>query len=423
MSAPGTIALALGVSAWESVLVSKLIAGHRDRKIRRCVDVVELLADVATGLADVVIVDADFPRLDATTVGRLTTGTRLVIGVSADEAGEARLRQLGIRSTVGIDPRSPAVAVDQVYALIGSATPATAQPNPVALSPGADPEAETDQQILAGRVVAVWGPAGAPGRTTVALALAEACGALGADSIVIDADTTAAGVAPALAMTADASGLVAACRHSEQGALDVPALARLSHSVDSRYRILTGLPAANRRSEVRPAALSGLLDVARALCDWVIVDLDATVPRPPTNSFVGIEAGDVPVIDSVIDTCDVIVAVVGCDPVSLTRLMSGIGAVREANQDAPLIVILNRLRSSVLTNAQVNEVREFLVTEHAVDQVCTVPDDRSGFDAAALAGHTITENNPKSAAAVALADAARRTLSLPATREQADSVA
>lgn len=146
--------------------MSKLIAGHRDRKIRRCVDVVELLADVATGLADVVIVDADFP---VSTYGRSPHDRH--------SAGHRRQRRRGwrgtptsARSTVGIDPRSPAVAVDQVYALIGSATPATAQPNPVALSPGADPEAETDQQILAGRAVACAGPAGAPGRTTVALA-------------------------------------------------------------------------------------------------------------------------------------------------------------------------------------------------------------------------------------------------------------
>ncbi|MGV1036754.1 MAG: hypothetical protein ACOYD0_06970 [Candidatus Nanopelagicales bacterium] len=424
MSAAATIALALGVSTWESALVSRLTTGHRDRRIRRCVDVVELLADVGTGLADVVIIDADFPRLDATTVGRISTGARLVIGVSIDEAGEARLRQLGIQSTVGIDPRSPSVAVEQVCALISSTASSEFAANPAGIlpSPGVSPEL-ANEPILTGRVLAVWGPAGAPGRTTVALALAEVCGALGKDSLVIDADTTAAGVAPALAMTAPASGLVAACRHSEQGALDVPALARLSHSVDGRYRILTGLPAANRRSEVRPAALCGLLNVARALCDWVIIDLDSAVPRPAANSFAGIEVGDVPVIDSVIDASDVIVAVAGCDPVSLARLMSSIGAVREANQEATVIVVLNRMRGSLLTNAQIAEVRDFLTTQHHVDQVCTVPDDRSGFDAAALAGHTIAEHDPKSAAALALVEAARRTLSLPAIKQQADSVA
>ncbi len=424
MSTPGTIALALGISTWESALVSRLTGGHRDRRIRRCVDVVELLADVGTGLADVVVIDAQFPRLDATAVGRIAAGARLVIGVSIDEAGEARLRQLGIQATVGIDPRSPSVAVEQVCALISSAASTADPPKPAAMLPSAGVSpGPGNQSILAGRVVTVWGPAGAPGRTTVAIALAEVCGALGKDSLVIDADTTAAGVAPAVAMTAEASGLVAACRHSEQGALDVPALARLSHSVDGRYRILTGLPAANRRSEVRPAALCGLLEVARALCDWVIIDLDSTLPRPASNSFPGIEVGDVPVIDSVIDVSDVIVAVAGCDPVSLARLLSGIGVVREANQEATLIVILNRVRGSLLTNAQIAEVRDFLATHHQVDAVYSVPDDRSGFDSAARAGRTITEHDPKSVAALALADAGRRTLSLPARTQEADSVA
>lgn len=126
MSTPGTIALALGISTWESALVSRLTGGHRDRRIRRCVDVVELLADVGTGLADVVVIDAQFPRLDATAVGRIAAGARLVIGVSIDEAGEARLRQLGIRHRR--DRSSiPVVAVEQVCALISSAA-STADP-------------------------------------------------------------------------------------------------------------------------------------------------------------------------------------------------------------------------------------------------------------------------------------------------------
>ncbi|HAN70940.1 MAG TPA: hypothetical protein DCQ36_05050, partial [Actinobacteria bacterium] len=51
-----------------------------------------------------------------------------------------------------------------------------------------------------GRLVAVWGPMGAPGRTTIAVGIAEALAERGARVCLIDADTYAPSVALALGL-------------------------------------------------------------------------------------------------------------------------------------------------------------------------------------------------------------------------------
>ena len=78
-----------------------------------------------------------------------------------------------------------------------------------------------------GRVVAVWGPTGAPGRTTIAVTLATELAALGIPTVLVDADTYGGSVA-ALSFLDEAPGIAAATRAADQGTLDLPTLARLA---------------------------------------------------------------------------------------------------------------------------------------------------------------------------------------------------
>src|ERR1019366_10177289 len=70
---------------------------------------------------------------------------------------------------------------------VGYAEPRAALPDVPALSlvPADDVEAV---ERVDGRLVAVWGPTGAPGRTTVAVVLATEAARLGCPSLLADAD-------------------------------------------------------------------------------------------------------------------------------------------------------------------------------------------------------------------------------------------
>ena len=78
------------------------------------------------------------------------------------------------------------------------------------------------------RITTVWGPHGAPGRSTVAIQLAVELARRGRRTALADADTVAPSLALLLGMDDDAPGLAGACRRAGTGALDPAELSRLS---------------------------------------------------------------------------------------------------------------------------------------------------------------------------------------------------
>jgi Mrp family chromosome partitioning ATPase len=113
-----------------------------------------------------------------------------VVGVApaGDEDSERRLRQLGLHH-VGSDADPPAVLVDLTRAAL-SAEPAPSPPAPADAPP--PPDHDVSHILLA-----VWGPKGAPGRTTVAVNLAFEAAPLVGEVLLVDADTYGGAVAHA----------------------------------------------------------------------------------------------------------------------------------------------------------------------------------------------------------------------------------
>ena len=72
-------------------------------------------------------------------------------------------------------------------------------------------------------VVAVWGPTGAPGRTTVAVGLADEAARLGISTLLVDADVYGGVVAQVLGLLDESPGLAGAARLAATGSLDAAA--------------------------------------------------------------------------------------------------------------------------------------------------------------------------------------------------------
>ncbi|RZS90123.1 Flp pilus assembly CpaE family ATPase [Motilibacter rhizosphaerae] len=393
--------VALPGAPFEGELVGRIEhGGGALRVVRRCVELADLLAAAAAGSGEVALVGADLRRLDRDAVARLHASGVAVLGVAAatDDHGRERLRAAGVAPVLAAD--APLAALEEAVSLAlerlggtarGWADPAAALPLVADL-----PAEEAPEPAVEGTVVAVWGPAGAPGRSTVALGLASEAAALGVPTVLVDADTYGGVLAQALGLLDEAPGLAAAVRLAATGGLDVAALGRLAPEVSPRLRLLTGIPRAERWPELRPAALEDVLRAARGLGALVVVDcgfcleqdeelsFDVAAPRRNAATLVALEQADV------------VLAVGSADPLGLQRLVRGLRELRDAVPVADPRVLVNRVRRSVVGPRPEQQLRDALVRYAGVADAVLVPEDRAGLDAALLAGRTLAEAAPGS---------------------------
>ena len=262
---------------------------------------------------------------------------------------------------------------------------------------GGQPLPEAGDGSAGGRsaVVAVWGPTGAPGRTTVAVNVAVELASRGQEVLLVDADTYGGSIAQALGLLDEAPGLAAACRAADQGTLDLPALARLAPVVTPRLRVLTGLPKAERWPELRAAALERVLDLARGLTPLVVIDCgfcleddeelsyDTTAPRRNEATLMALAHADS------------LLAVGGADPVALQRFVRALQELGSVPSPTPTPVV-NRVRSSAVGSRPEERIAESLHRFAGLDGLSFVPDDPETVDAALLAGRSVVEHAPNS---------------------------
>lgn len=414
---------------WESVLVSAF--ERRDlgvAVVRRCVDLADLLAAATTGSARAVLLSADLRRLDRDALARLAVAGLAIVGLAppGDEDAERRLRQLGVAHVLPADA-SPELVGATLIRAVGTAAahsgpvalsdPGGALPDHPQLDPGAPEPGPLEQVFPPGqtRVVAVWGPTGAPGRTTVALGLATEAAALGVSTLLIDADPYGGSVAQLLGLLEEAPGLAAAARSANNGGLDARSLAGFCREVLPGLRVLPGILRPERWPELRPTSLTAVIGQARNLAQLVVIDcgfcleadeeimFDTAAPRRNGATLESLEAADV---------C---LAVGSADPVGLARLVRGLDSLRETVPDAQPQIVVNRLRKGVVPGDPATEVCGALRRHTGLVPVAVLPLDVGGLDAATGAGLPLNAAAPHSPARKELARLAAALVGLPAT--------
>ena len=372
---------------WEPAALEMLARSTRLAVHRRCVDLHDLVAGAGTGTARAALASAGLVGLDADSVATLCRhGVGLVV-VADDPVPQSaeRLRRLGVRAVVG---RDLAGLVDALVAAEGGRTPAEATGPPAPLAePDAGVDAGEDAPAV-GRLVAVWGPAGAPGRTTVAVGLAAEAAHRGRRTLLVDADPYGGAVAQHLGVLEEVSGLLAAARLANAGELDPARLAGLARAVTEGLRVLTGLPRPDRWQEVRPGAFTDLLDAACSLDDLVVVDLGFSLERDPQDPFGSAPQRNQTTLMTLEQAHDVVV-VGSADPVGLARLARGLVDLQEAASGVPLHVVVNRTRPTLgWSESQIRGMVEGFVRPSSVT---FVPDDRPTADQALMAGRSLVE--------------------------------
>jgi Flp pilus assembly CpaE family ATPase len=340
-----TVVVAAGGASWEAAALEEIRRSDRMRLHRRCLDVAELLA--LSGLCDVAVVSTDMAGLDADAVMTLQRDGVRVLGVGLEERG----RHLGISTvTVPGQIESHLREPDEFAAVESS-----------------------------GRLLAVWGPHGAPGRSVVAASVASAWAGSGRHVTLVDADPRGGAQAQMFAVLDEASGLVAACRSANHG--ELAELCDHAVTVEPGLRLLTGVTRAEMWDQVREGPFQVVLRTVTQASDAVVVDLGPGLD-PQTRH--------------VLAAADQVVVVGRADPVGLARL---IRALHDLSADLPIaltapVVVVNQLRSTAVWSER--DVRDAIERLAGVRPDVFVPADFKTLDAAALRGKVPAQVAPGS---------------------------
>ena len=198
-----------------------------------------------------------------------------------------------------------------------------------------------------GRIVAVWGPIGAPGKTTVAMNLAAEQAAAGCKVMLIDADSYGASIAASLGLLDESASFAQACRAADQGALTLAGLAKITTKLvfsQGSFSLLTGLTRADRWPELRAAAVERVLGLAREMAELVVVDCGFALESDEELSYDTVAPRRNGATLAVLSQADLIYAVGNSDPVGIPRLIKGLGELAQASPGTEVRVVANKVR-------------------------------------------------------------------------------
>jgi len=366
------VLLAAAGAPWEAVALRSLTAAGMV-VLKRCVDLPDLLASAATGEAVVAVVSGDLDGLDADSVVRLLRHDVRCVAVGGDPG---QLERLGVVAVLG--PSEAGLADDLPEAV------RSAHARDLVVDPDPAPAEEGLGDGSPGRVVAVHGPTGAPGRTTVAIGLAAEHAHRGRRSLLVDADPHGGAVAQHLGVLDEVSGLLAAARLVNAGALDAEAFARCRRLVAERLEVVTGLPRPDRWVEARAGVLDVVLARAAEVGDVVVdtgfsLEDDADLGRPLSRNQLTLDA---------VAAADVVVVVGTAEPTGLARLARTLVELRDT-ASAPLVVVVNRMRDSLGWGRR--DIVGMVEGYARPASVHFLPDDRATTDRALVAGRSVVE--------------------------------
>lgn len=407
MASPGVI---IAVAGPVEARVAQAIDGARGLQVvRRCADLAEATAAAEAGVGAIVVL-SDQPHLTRTVLADLARLGIAVVGVPSTPEAAEQLSLIGIEVVV-----PPHAADGDIAAAALGALAALTEHEPRSRGT-VSTVAQTSSRT--GIVIAVWGPTGAPGRTTLATNLASEIALQGAATLLVDVDTYGGAVAQACGLMDEAPGLAAVARAAQHGSLDQATIDRYALEVAPRLRVLTGVTRPERWTELPAPALDEVWRAARTCADVTVIDCGF-----------GLETDEDLVYDthapqrngatlSALAAAQTVVAVGTAEPLGIQRLVHGLTGLRAAASVEPVVVV-NRVRAEVAGVRPEEAVADALLRFAQVSHTWTVPWDPRACDAAALSGQLLAERVPRSRARRAIGALAT---SLHAPAAPADAV-
>lgn len=330
----------------------------------RCLERAELLATLRAGAADLVLAVgvADWFDFQCHEEAR-RCGVHLY-GIAVDPV-EADL--LEVRGFVVVRD------LTHLRELLIRDLPLADEPNP-------------DEEL--GDLVAVWGPKGSPGRTTVAIELATVLAQSDPGTLLVDADLYGGDIAQLLGVVDELSGIVPLCRLAAQGRLRDPGWVTELRSIDRGPAVLPGLLRAELWREVSTFGWDELLEAARRAFSTTVVDIGFCVESPPPLPGA---PGRNDVAISALEKADRVLVVVRADPIGLRSFFWSFTDHRDLFDQERCLVVINRVQPG-----QEEEVRKLVRRYLGTSPFALIPDRPDHALRAVWEGLPIALSSPSS---------------------------
>ena len=233
-----------------------------------------------------------------------------------------------------------------------------------------------------GRIITFWSPQGSAGKSSLASNVACELAAAGQNVFLLDADTYAPSLADLFGLFEHPAGLPAACRILGQDRFDIEQLNRLSLKLAigrKTLTIMTGIGSNQRWAELTAERLTGLLEVAKANFDYVLVD----VASPLENGLALLHSNLTrnAATRTALQLADSVVAITAADPISIKRFLDALPQVPVRSE---LITVVNRLRTAALGSRPKQQIAETLSRLANLEVDAFIPEDQASFDQAVL---------------------------------------
>ena len=368
-------------------------ARHGHEIVARCSSAHELASRIESSAPDVAIVAATERHLTSSLLAVCDDAGVRILPLVGSEADRRHAASLGLLESADLDALWPTLEKELAV---------------IAVQPSA-PAGEL-HPTTGGVVIAVWGPAGAPGRTTVAINIAAELAAAGRTVALADVDTYSGSIAPALGMLDEAPGFAAACRLAGSDALTTPELERIGQRYltgRSSFWVLTGIGRPSRWPELSATRVATTLKQCREWVDFTVVDTgfslehdeeistDLFAPRRNAASITALREADW------------VIAVGAADPVGLSRFLRAHVDLVETVAEGRVIVAMNKIRASVIGLNPIGQVAQTLSRFGGIESAAMIPHDAAGLDSAILSGRTLADAAPRSPVRVAIRDLVR----------------
>ena len=297
---------------------------------RRCVDSVDLMSAVHLGLANKIVISADFPNLNVETIVNAKKMGCEIYGIYLQDDSESleTLKNFGVLINFAINTSENNKSLKTLISQLSN------------ISEIDKFSSELEELTQIPGLISVWGINGSPGRTSTAINLSFSLANKNSPTLLIDLDAVAPSVAASLGIVSEVPGISSVIHDALKGRLNIQSFEKNVIEIDSGLHVLTGITNPKRWPELRTEGLIQVLKQASQIYPNIVCDLSAVLPEtldPNLNNLDIFRRFDH--IPKVLELSTQVIFVLSANPLALIRSSESLEALSEIYKREPLIVL------------------------------------------------------------------------------------
>ena len=297
---------------------------------RRCVDSVDLMSAVHLGLANKIVISADFPNLNVETIVNAKKMGCEIYGIYVQDDSESLeiLKNFGVLINFAINTSENNKSLKTLISQLSN------------ISEIDKFSSELEELTQIPGLISVWGINGSPGRTSTAINLSFSLANKNSPTLLIDLDAVAPSVAASLGIVSEVPGISSVIHDALKGRLNIQSFEKNVIEIDSGLHVLTGITNPKRWPELRTEGLIQVLKQASQIYPNIVCDLSAVLPEtldPNLNNLDIFRRFDH--IPKVLELSTQVIFVLNANPLALIRSSESLEALSEIYKREPLIVL------------------------------------------------------------------------------------